>query len=379
MHKLHSLNVPKHKLCCFGYFIVSGGTVDITAHEQLIDGKVKEIVQPSGGPWGGMAVDTKFMKLLCGVLGPDFINHLKSKLPQQWLEFFMRFEKSKKVFKADGKYQIKLAVPIGFSTEYRNLRGKNIESLFEEAEDERITLKNGFFIIKHDAVMNLYKDSCSKIVSHVKQLLESPSLKDLHNIILVGGYGESVALQNALENAFADKCKLIVPLSPQLSIVKGAVFFGHMPTGILSRLANATYGCAADHLFDKDIHDSSRKYRSKRDGQYRCRGTFHEFVKLGEEMKNPEVKTHIFHPLSKNENMVKIPFLMSHKAHVMYCGEPEVEQIGEVIMESPEGSLGDDIELRVTFGHTEILVEARDTQKGEDFSVKTSLSFAVNH
>ena len=128
----------------FGYFTVSGGTVDISAHEQLIDGKVKEIAQPSGGPWGGMAVDAKFMKLLSSVLGPDFINHLKSKLPQMWLDFFMRFEKSKKVFKADGKYEIKLIIPNAFSTEFRNLRGKNIETFFNETEDAKITLKSGF-------------------------------------------------------------------------------------------------------------------------------------------------------------------------------------------------------------------------------------------
>ena len=213
----------------------------------------------------------------------------------------------------------------------------------------------------------------------MKQLLETPSLWDLHNIIVVGGCGESAALQNALENAFADKYNIFVPLSPQLAIVKGAVLFGHMPNGISSRLANATYGCAADHLFDKDIHDPSRKYRSKRDGQYRCKGTFHEFVKQGEEIENPEVKTHTFHPKSKNEKGVTIPILMSNKQNVLYRDEPEVERIGEVKLESPKGPLGDDIELRVTFGHTEILVEARDTQKLEDFSVKTSLNFAVHH
>ena len=59
----------------------------------------------------------------------------------------------------------------------------------------------------------------------------------------------------------------------------------------------------------------------------------------------------------------------------MYTDETGVEQVGNVTLHSTDGPLGNDLEVRVTFGHTEILVEARDKAKGENFPVRTTVDF----
>lgn len=51
----------------------TGGTVDITAHQILPSGSVKELHAATGGAWGGTKVDENFVNLLIEILGENFI------------------------------------------------------------------------------------------------------------------------------------------------------------------------------------------------------------------------------------------------------------------------------------------------------------------
>ena len=52
------------------YFkLFSGGTADITVHEKLKDGNLREVHRACGGPWGGTAVDKNFVELLSSIVG----------------------------------------------------------------------------------------------------------------------------------------------------------------------------------------------------------------------------------------------------------------------------------------------------------------------
>ena len=68
--------------------VIPGGIVDTIAHEVLINGEFREIAPPSGGPWGGIGVNKKFIAALANMFGEDFIDHMKTTSPQQW--FFLQ-------------------------------------------------------------------------------------------------------------------------------------------------------------------------------------------------------------------------------------------------------------------------------------------------
>ena len=46
------------------YIFNTGGTIDITVHEVLKGGFLKEIYEANGGDWGGTNVDEAFEDLL---------------------------------------------------------------------------------------------------------------------------------------------------------------------------------------------------------------------------------------------------------------------------------------------------------------------------
>jgi hypothetical protein len=57
---------------------------------------------------------------------------------------------------------------------------------------------------------------------------------------MVGGFSESEILQIEIRNAFPD-LQLFIPMEGGVSVLKGAVIYGHSPKTLGIRLCNFTY------------------------------------------------------------------------------------------------------------------------------------------
>ena len=70
------------------YMVVDcgGGTVDVTVHEVLCEGGLKEVEAASGDAMGSVAVDRKFEDLLHKIFGEKFIEAFKRKRPIGWVQ-----------------------------------------------------------------------------------------------------------------------------------------------------------------------------------------------------------------------------------------------------------------------------------------------------
>jgi hypothetical protein len=66
--------------------------------------------------------------------------------------------------------------------------------------------------------------------------------------------------------------RIIIPEEAGLSVLKGAVLFGHKPDYIASRVMRFSYGTDISVLFDPENHEQHRKYTC--DGRDRCLGIF---------------------------------------------------------------------------------------------------------
>ena len=327
----------------------------------------KEITKTSLRSWVDKGVEDNLISLLTTSLGTAVTDQIIS---SEWAYMIQQFKNSDN-FEPDGKKTVQLKVPS--SIKLKNV--KNINRLWPTMDDKKMALQNGFLRIRYDVVVDLYKESCTKIVKHVQQLLNSLSVDNINSVILTGGYAKAIPVQTALKDTFGDKYEVRISSSAEFTVVMGAVLFGHIAMHKDRLLCSATYGCPVDLLFDEKIHDPTRRYKSKRDGQFRCRGTFLEFAKIGQKLWIPEEFEHTLHPLSKSESKVTIPILISKRSDILYCDEAKMYKVGELNLESPRGFLSDDIKLKVTFRHNEILVEARGTQREDGFPVETFATF----
>ena len=93
------------------------------------------------------------------------------------------------------------------------------------------------------------------ISSHTTELLGKRENKNLIDfIVMVGGFSKSpIVVQEVKDNV---SIPVIVPESPELSVVQGAVMFGWKPEIVKSRKSKRTYGIA-------NINRSGSKFSRK--------------------------------------------------------------------------------------------------------------------
>lgn len=79
-------------------------------------------------------------------------------------------------------------------------------------------------------VENLFQDVCSPIVEHIKEIFKTTKKFEtkMETIIMVGGFSESPYLQETMMSAFPDY-EIMIPHEARLSVLKGAVLYGHYP------------------------------------------------------------------------------------------------------------------------------------------------------
>ncbi|ETO24508.1 hypothetical protein RFI_12646 [Reticulomyxa filosa] len=104
---------------------LGGGTADIVSYEVLKEFQVKELVYPSGGPWGSSVIDEEFESILKNLFGSEVMTEFQKSYPAHYVELFKEFEKSKTTF-----------------FKQKTLTGKTIEQL--RRQNHNVTLPTEF-------------------------------------------------------------------------------------------------------------------------------------------------------------------------------------------------------------------------------------------
>lgn len=366
--------MQKKKTTCMIFF-PTGGTVDVTAHELLVTGAMKEIIPPSGGPWGGTNVDDNFVHLMDKVFGTGFLNKFRKEQPQEWLSLMMSFESCKKHtdFKTNTSLRISISWALGNAfSEHHN--GRRIDdAIKEKSKTLGVSFNNGTLIINYATAKSLFEPVITKIVDHIRHIMKDQKMGGLDYLLLVGGFSDCQFLQDAFKTAFSEKATVLIPNSAQLAIIRGAVLFGHQPDQICSRIAKMTYGIEIQTDFDYKEHDDSKMAMNDY-GEAKCVGLFSSFVTRGDTLNIGEAKI-LQYTTPEGYTTIDFTIFGTTEKHAKYIDEPGVNRLGCVTLENPHGPLGKKLEVRVTFGGTELLFEARDLQNDEDFPVQTTIDF----
>ena len=180
-------------------FSCKGGTLDVTAHEILTNGNIKEIFKVTGGPYGGTKVDEEFVSLLKRFFGTTVMETFFAKYPGEWLDMMNEFEMKKRGRRAFEDQTTRLRLPrtlTALISEYRGPAGKIDGVQF---------LRNEYLCLDAPAMKRLFKPVLDGIVNHLTSLLQNPCLKELQFFFLVGGFAQSALLQSAIKEQFSSR------------------------------------------------------------------------------------------------------------------------------------------------------------------------------
>ena len=343
--------------------------MDITAHEVCRGGNIREILQPTGGPWGGTEVDKGFEELMVEMITPDVVDGLKKCCSQQWFTLMLGFENGKKRVQTDKPdTNIKLELNYDLCTAFEDLTRKNIRKGLSTDKAEPVFFSNGKLVISHDKCLKLFEKPISSIAEHVRKLLCQPELVDISFVLLVGGFGECEILQKRVEAILPRDIKLIVPGEAQLAIIKGAVRYGLRQNIVQSRVARKTYGIDIEPRFNEKFHDRSKRVVKK--GIAYCNDVFLKFIDKGTTVNFNEVSSKPIFARTDDQQSMSFDIFCTDETDlnmIEYTSDPKFQRVGglTVFMPDTRGGRSRMVEVQFKFGGTEIKVSAEDKTSGE--------------
>ena len=343
----------------------------MTVHEIQDDGTIKEIHKVSGGPYGGIFVNQRFASLLEELFGAQRLETYRKQFPSDWLCLMNEFEGKKRGKRIlDSSLMTNIRLPRSFVSLVKQTQSPAMERYGEK----EIKLKSNEYLSLSSGMMRkLFTPVVDSIKQHLRNVLRKPQLSKVQTMLLVGGFAESVFLQEEIRKKFSGRCKILVPQHASIAVAQGAVIFGKKPTKITERVISTTYGVHCWLDFIPGVHPEEKK--SVEFGIERCLDVFHCFVKENEVIKLGQRITKTYHPPTANATRISIGFHITSNPNTAFITDPGVTKIGSIEVQSPDtrGGGNRDIEVSMYFGGTEITAAAWDVSSGN--KAQTTLDF----
>ncbi|KAH3840692.1 heat shock 70 kDa protein 12A-like isoform X1 [Dreissena polymorpha] len=347
-----------------------GGTVDITVHEVNPDGTLKELHKANGGPWGGTTVDQAFLDFLSEILGADVLQTFRDGHRDDYIDLLREFETRKRAVKPDSDSRVTFKMPISLHELYRKMKKAEIRDAVRDHPKYggKITCAGDKMRVDADLIIALFSKTCYAIVKHIRDLLQNTSTRDTSTFLMVGGFSESPMLQDAIKKGFPDK-KVVVPPDAGLTVLKGAVIFGHNSKMIVSRIAKYTYGFKCWQQFDPSIHPKERK--EVRNNRYEVQGCFDKIVEVGQPVSpDSPIGPQQYSP-QENEEWFSAKLFASPNKNPLFVDEEGTLRIGEVEVDcrDDKGNVSS-ADVYLIFGGTELEVKAVHSDTGRETKAK---------
>ncbi|XP_006010284.1 heat shock 70 kDa protein 12B [Latimeria chalumnae] len=361
-----------------------GGTVDLTVHQiEQPQGTLKELYKASGGPYGAVGVDLAFEKLLCEIFSSDFIETFKAKRPAAWVDLTIAFEARKRTAAPNRANPLNISLPFSFIDFYKKYKGQTVETALKKSSVNFVKWScQGMLRMTSEAMTELFQPTIKQIIQHIDDLIKKPEVKRITFLFLVGGFAESPVLQQAVQSAFGNICRVIIPQDVGLTILKGAVLFGLDPTIVRVRRSPLTYGVGVLNKYVEGKHPKDKLL--VKEGKNWCTDIFDKFVSVDQSVALGEVVQRSYTPARLAQRKIIINIYCSLTDDVVYITDPGVRKCGTISLElsDPEESKFSprkgrrEIRASMQFGDTEIKVTAVDTATSK--SVRATIDFLSN-
>lgn len=348
---------------------ILGGTADITVHQVDNDGTLRELHRATGGAWGGTKVDAAYEQFFIDIVGEEVWMEFRATNGGDYFDIFREFELKKRTVKADMQPRIVVKVPMSLRNLYDS---KNTETFNDAVKNhemyyQRISTISDKLKIDSELVKGFFRDPLDKLIEHLQQVLMVPKVRGTKTFLLVGGFAESPIVQDTLRGKFPH-IKLITPADAGLTVLKGAVIFGHKPLSIGSRISHLTFGIAISKPFIDGHHPSEKKLCTS--SGIMCRDIFHKYIENDESVEHGCMQT-VPLTMDKGSTISRVRVYSSTNRDPMFVTDEGCRLLGEMIINV--GSIEDasnNVSVGLSFGKTELTVEAREKTSGQIFRAR---------
>ena len=200
--------------------------MDITVYQVQEDKSLKELYKASDGFCGGNQVGEAFKQMVIKITGNNVYFNFCDKNAADFVDMCREFELKKRCFSGKEK-QITIKIPMSLKETFEEETEESIQDVLSQSSyPGKMKWTGNKLRINSDLFATLFDVVTKNIVEHLSNLLREPEVKGTTNIIMVGEFSESSIIQAKVKEAFPDMT-VIIPIEAGLSVLKGAVIFGH--------------------------------------------------------------------------------------------------------------------------------------------------------
>lgn len=334
----------------------------------LEGGKLVELFIASGGPWGGTAVDEQFIQLLIRIVGGPVWHEFRQESTCEYFDMIREFEVKKRRVNAsvttrasNRRATTNIKIPNPLRNICERLNEESIESIVTSENfpyNSKIRIKGDKILFDEEIIQDLFMNVLNPMTDLVQAILDAG--KDISVIILAGGFSESPLVQEVFQKKFkTHHRRVLVAEEASLSVLKGAVMFGHRPGQIKARRLQYTYGVKALEEFIQGKHPEKRRitinYKSY------CDDVFKVFIPQGTLIeKGHQIKDSYY--FESNIKNVSLNIYSSNSTNPSYVDDEGCKLIREIQLDPLLPSTNKetyDIDVTYIFGDTEVEVEIR--------------------
>ncbi|XP_062580516.1 heat shock 70 kDa protein 12A-like [Saccostrea cucullata] len=214
---------------------LGGGTIDITTNKILPFGSLKEIKSARGGDYGGTMVDREFFDFLKDCIGSDYDDFIREHL-SEFHDLRHDLEIKKRQTGEATHFFVSLTIAPAFE--------QKIDRSKMKEHNDRIKISHG----KLQIPVEFFQSFFSKPIQGILTCLEEAVADEIKSILLVGGFANSKLIYQAVKEKFPSK-HVYCPPDADLSVLKGAVIYGHNPDLVASRISRDWLGVIPDENF----------------------------------------------------------------------------------------------------------------------------------
>ncbi|KAL4230424.1 Heat shock 70 kDa protein 12A [Mactra antiquata] len=346
-----------------------GGTVDITVHEILPGGRLKELHKASGGAWGGTKIDDAFYNFMVEITGTGtgertkVMDEFKKKHMEDYIDLFRDFEIKKRAVGPDRDSKVTFKMPVALLTMVQQIRNKTLDETIKNTKYASDVKSTGDKLrVNQKVAKGFFHASMRSIINHVEDLLRDPSCRNIDAIVMVGGFSESPLLQHEIKQNFR-RTQIIIPNEAGLAVLKGAVIFGHRPSVIASRVSKYTYGINTNTIFDSNEHLQSKSQYV--DGVQYCKDKFDTHVRSGDTLEVGKAQTEkSYSPIYENQKEMGVHIYAALNKVPKYIDDDGCYKIGALTVPCPGNGTDREMRVRMIYGGTEIDVECKNMKTG---------------
>ncbi|XP_050545899.1 heat shock 70 kDa protein 12A-like isoform X3 [Daktulosphaira vitifoliae] len=361
--------------CSYVVVDCGGGTVDITVHQLSRTQNclsVSKLHKPSSGIYGSLSVDIEFIKLLCSLFGFGFMSDFKLQRPAAYAELLQRFEEVKKTVSSNGKTTAIIRPPYALADHYMKYSGKNISDAVKDYNCEEIQWNeiDGFFIIKYKIVERLFLTSFECISEQIKSIIKNN--KNVTHMFLVGGYAQSLWLQEKIVEHFNQNLNIFLPEQSAVSVLKGAVLWELNRSKFPIHKAKNSYALGIIKPFI-DVKHPIEKLVIK-DGKRWCTDLLDYLIEENDLIRVNETITKRYIPANPVEGYIVINIYLVQNKSAKFVTDNGVSKCGSLkLLRNDNIQYSEELLVQMIFcGHGEILASAVDLANNIRINIQIS-------